>query len=221
MFKNKKDRATATNTQTEQAPSFDKKQFSLTDPASPWVVVNKKRQLDPKDYMPAGLRTPDMNADAGQQVNEQTAAALETLAKTAAGEGVNFKLVSGYRSYATQVNIYDSEVRGFGQAQADRESARPGHSEHQTGWAADLGAANGKCEIRACFVDTAEGKWLAVNAYKFGFIIRYAEGKEHVTGYMYEPWHLRFVGTELATEMYNKKILTLEEFFGLSPSPEY
>ena len=204
-----------------QTQSFDKKQFPLTDPTGPWVVVNKKRRLSPKEYTPAGLRTPNMNVESGQQVNGQTAAALEALNQAAAADGIQLILASGYRSYDSQAAIYDSEVRGFGQAQADRESARPGHSEHQTGWAADLGAANGKCELKACFADTPEGKWLAANAYKFGFIIRYAEGKEHITGYMYEPWHLRYVGTELSTEMHNQKIQTLEEFFNLPAAPEY
>lgn len=221
VLKNKKDEAAAGTKNAQQTPSFDKRRFSLSDPTSPWVVVNKKRQLNPKDYAPADLRTPDMAVDGGQQVNGQTATALESLSKAAASEGVNLKLVSGYRSYDTQITIYDSEVRGFGQSQADRESARPGYSEHQTGWAADLGAANGKCEVEACFVDTTEGKWLAVNAYKYGFIIRYAEGKDLVTGYMYEPWHVRFVGVDLATEMHSKKIQTLEEFFGLPAAPEY
>jgi len=212
----------AENSGGAQTESFDKTQYSLADPASPWLVVNKKRQLSPKDYEPAGLRTPNMAVESSiQQVNEQTAAALEAMAGAAAAEGINLVLISAYRSYDTQAEIYDSEVRGFGQAQADRESARPGHSEHQTGWAADLGAKTGKCEIKACFADTPEGKWLAANAYKYGFIIRYAEGKEHITGYMYEPWHVRYVGTELAAEMQNQGIKTLEEFFGLPAAPSY
>jgi D-alanyl-D-alanine carboxypeptidase len=222
VVKNLKQDKPETAQNADPVDSFNKQQFSLSDPTSPWVVVNKKRPLDPKNYEPSGLRTPDMNVESSeQQVNEQTAAALETLSSAAAAEGISFKLASAYRSYDTQTTIYDSEVRGFGQAQADRESARPGHSEHQTGWAADLGAANGKCELKSCFADTPEGQWLAANAYKFGFIIRYAEGKEHVTGYMHEPWHVRFVGVDLSTEMHEKEIRTLEEFFGLPPAASY
>lgn len=208
--------------QTDQTPPFNKSRYSLTDPTSPWVVVNKKRPLQPMTYAPADLRTPAMEAGlASQQVNDQTAAALENLSRAAAGEGIHLRLVSGYRSYSTQMTIYDSEVRGYGQAQADRESARPGYSEHQSGWAADLGTANGKCDVKSCFADTAEGKWLAANAYKYGFILRYADGKEHVTGYMYEPWHVRYVGTELSTEMHRIGIQTLEEFFNLPAAPDY
>lgn len=207
---------------TEQAPPFDKQQFSLTDPASPWVVVNKQRQLSPKEYAPPSLRLPDMKVESEEmKVNDEAATALERLAAEAAKAGVDLLVVSAYRPFAQQVIIYNSEVRGFGQEQADRESARPGHSEHQTGWAADLGAASGKCRIEACFADTKEGKWLAANAYKFGFIIRYTEGKEAVTGFQYEPWHIRYVGTELATEMHRVSIQTLEEFFGLPAAPNY
>ncbi len=132
-----------------------------------------------------------------------------------------FSLVSAYRSHDTQKVIYDSEVKGFGQVQADRESARPGHSEHQTGWAADLAGPDKKCEIKLCFADTDEGKWLATNAHKYGFIIRYPGGKESITGYQYEPWHLRYVGTALAEEMHGTGIQTLEEFFDLSPASSY
>ncbi|HEY5806065.1 MAG TPA: M15 family metallopeptidase [Candidatus Saccharimonadales bacterium] len=215
----KKEGSAKTSTPTEQ---FNKKLHSLTDPTSPWVVVNKKRQLSPKNYAPTDLRTPSMSiGSASQRVSGQTAVALEALAKAAASEGVNLMIISAYRSYETQINIYNSEVRGFGQAQADRESARPGHSEHQTGWAADIGTASGKCEIKTCFADTSEGQWLAANAYKYGFVIRYPDGKEHITGYMYEPWHIRFVGTELSGEMYKTKTQTLEEFFGLPAAPGY
>jgi D-alanyl-D-alanine carboxypeptidase len=213
-------------TNTAQEPSFDKKKFSLSDPTSPWLVVNKKRALDPIRYAPADLTAPNMElagADSADnmRVNAATAAALTELNTAAIAEDIQLVLVSGYRSYDTQVTVYNSEVKGFGQAQADRESARPGHSEHQTGWAADLAAANGKCKIEACFADTPEGKWLAANAHKHGFVIRYAKNKEHVTGYNFEPWHLRFVGKELAAEMYTKNIATLEEFFSLPAAPGY
>jgi D-alanyl-D-alanine carboxypeptidase len=206
---------------TATVETFDKTQFSLTDPTSMWLVVNKKRPLDPKTYAPNDLRTPDMQVEGDQQVNDQTATALEALNRAAAADGISVELASGYRSYDTQVTIYASEVRAYGQAQADRESARPGHSEHQTGWAADLGTASGTCELKACFADTKEGKWLGANAYKYGFIIRYPDGKEKITGYLYEPWHVRYVGTDLSTEMHNQKIQTLEEFFNLPPAPQY
>jgi D-alanyl-D-alanine carboxypeptidase len=206
----------------QQAPAFDKQRYSLTDPASPWVVVNKKRPLTPKTYEPATLRLPDIDVESEEMVlNDQAATALEKLVADAKQQRINLVLASAYRPYSQQVIIYNSVVKGFGQLQADRESARPGHSEHQTGWAADLGAANGKCRIEACFTETPEGKWLASNAYKYGFILRYADGKESITGYQYEPWHLRYVGTELSTEMRRTNVQTLEEFFGLPAAPNY
>ncbi len=221
-----KDETTTSSSSQVSEPTFDKTQFSLDDPASPWVVVNKQRPLQPKTYTPATLRAPSMvpkntkNTES-MQLNDETAQALEVLFMAAQDEGVEFKLVSGYRSYNTQKTIYDSEVEGFGQAVADQESARPGHSEHQTGWAADLGRTDGKCEIEACFADTSEGQWLAANAYKHGFVIRYAKDKTDITGYVYEPWHLRYVGTALAEEMHRTGIETLEEFFNLPSASNY
>lgn len=214
------------NTAQTNEPAFDKTQFPTDDPASPWVVVNKKRPLDPRTYVPAGLIAPDMplkgNAKTdAMQLHPEAALALEKLDAAAKAEGMEFKLVSAYRSYETQEIIYQSEVEGFGQEVADTESARPGHSEHQTGWAADLVGTNGKCEIEACFADTPEGKWLAANAHTYGFIIRYAKDKTDVTGYVYEPWHIRYVGTILAEEMHRTGTETLEEFFGLPAAPTY
>jgi zinc D-Ala-D-Ala carboxypeptidase len=208
------------------ATSFNKQHYSLSDPASPWLVVNKKRPLSPLTYEPANLRAPDMALAAAatnpsMQMNAEAAEALEKLNTAAQQAGIELVVVSAYRSYDVQKRVYDSEVRGFGKAQADRESARPGHSEHQTGWAVDLGAANGECQIEPCFGDTPEGQWLAQNAHTYGFIIRYTKDKEPITGYQHEPWHLRYVGTELAAELHRTSTKTLEEFFGLPAAPNY
>ena len=113
----------------------------------------------------------------------------------------------------TQDSVYKKEVATYGQAKADTQSAKPGYSEHQTGLAIDVGG--GGCGIEDCFGETAEGKWLASNAYSYGFIIRYQAGKESITGYRAEPWHIRYVGTELSVEMNNTGIQTLEEFFNI------
>jgi D-alanyl-D-alanine carboxypeptidase len=109
----------------------------------------------------------------------------------------------------------------MGQAEADRTSARPGYSEHQTGLAFDVEVSGGKCHLEKCLGETPDGKWVAANAYKYGFIVRYPEGKENVTGYDYEPWHLRYVGTDLASEMHTKSVQTLEEFFNISGGKNY
>lgn len=209
---------------TANEPSFNKAMHSVNDPASLWAVVNKGRIL-PADYSPSDLKTPNIRlrnsaSSPAMKLRSEASSALEQALSAAVNEGINLRLVSGYRSYNTQVSVYGSMVNTYGQARADRESARPGHSEHQTGWAADVGRLDGRCELEACFGETAEGKWLAQNAYKHGFIIRYQEGKENLTGYSYEPWHIRYVGSDLAMEI-QKSLQTLEQFFGLSSSPTY
>jgi len=128
---------------------------------------------------------------------------------------------SAYRSYSYQVSLYGKYVRDQGQSVADTQSARPGYSEHQTGLAVDVEPYDQQCDVEQCFADLPAGKWIAANAYKYGFIIRYTKDKTHVTGYEYEPWHVRYVGVELATEMHNQHIETLEEFFGLPAAPDY
>jgi D-alanyl-D-alanine carboxypeptidase len=112
-------------------------------------------------------------------------------------------------------------VQSEGQAVADTQSARPGYSEHQSGLAADLEPASRKCEVDQCFGDTPEGKWLSANAYKYGFVIRYPLGLDNITGYEYEPWHVRYVGIALSTEMHDEGILTLEQFFAISGGTAY
>ena len=120
--------------------------------------------------------------------------------------GLNIPLVSGYRSYETQENLYNKYVKKDGEKKANTYSAKPGESEHQTGLAFDIGS------VDRSFANTIEAKWLAENAYLYGFIIRYPKDKEEITGYNYEPWHLRYVGQELAKYL-KKNNLTLEEYY--------
>jgi len=211
--------------QKQNGDRFHKAQYSTTDPTSIWVIVNKQHPLNPKNYAPADLTFPNVPlrvpGNESMQVRKQTASALETMFADAKTAGLKLMLSSGYRSYTYQVNLYNGYVQTQGQAMADTQSARPGYSEHQTGLAADIEPSTQKCELEQCFADTPEGKWLAANAYKYGFIIRYTADKVATTGYEYEPWHVRYVGTELATEMHNKGIATLEEFFGVSGGKNY
>lgn len=195
-------------TSQQGSNSFDKSKRSTSDPSSIWVVVNKSRPLNPREYAPT-----DLVDFQGQRMRKEALTALQQIFGAAASEGLQLQALSGYRSYETQQYVYNREVAAFGQEVADSQSAKPGHSEHQTGLSMDVGG--GGCGIEDCFGKTAEGKWAAANAYKFGFIIRYPEGKEATTGYRYEPWHLRYVGKELATEMRKQKVQTLEEFFKL------
>lgn len=203
------------------APSFDKTQFSTDDPASRWVVVNKLRPLQPIDYEPALVRANVTHVYA-PLMRPEAAVALQQMFDAGAAEGAGgMQLQNSYRSYATQVAVHTQQVAQYGQATADAQSARPGFSEHQTGYALDIATVPSVCAIQECFGVTPQGQWLAANAYRFGFVLRYPQGKQAVTGYIVEPWHFRYVGVELATEMHRVGITTLEEFFGLPPAPDY
>ncbi len=127
----------------------------------------------------------------------------------AADLGLTIYISSGFRSYDYQAGLYQRYVERDGKEAADRYSARPGYSEHQSGLAFDLNT------ITDDFKDTDEGRWVAENCYKYGFIIRYPADKEDVTGYMYEPWHIRYLGTEIAEDVYSSG-LCLEEYLGIT-----
>lgn len=197
--------------------------LTVSNPKEIEVVVNKQRKL-PGEYVPDDLVVPDVpfsfdGWNEKKQLRKPAARALEQLFQAAGEENIELVAVSGYRSYQRQKIIYNYNVEVNGREQADQFSARPGHSEHQTGLAMDVSSASVSFSLIQDFGETAEGQWLAEHAHEFGFIIRYPEGKSHITGYAYEPWHLRYVGKEMAEEIYNKQ-LTLEEFFGLAPEQE-
>lgn len=193
------------------------------EPKSMEVVVNKQRKL-PKGYTPPDLIVPDVPFYFDEflpkkQMREEAAHALEELFAAANQDGQDIVAASGYRSYERQKNIYERNVEMYGKEEANTFSARPGTSEHQTGLAMDVTSAQMSFKLDQSFRQTGEGEWLAKNAYKYGFIIRYPKGKQSITGYTYEPWHLRYVGKNVAQEIHNQEI-TLEEFFGLHPSSE-
>jgi D-alanyl-D-alanine carboxypeptidase len=200
---------------TPKTPTFNKKQYSLTDPNSPWVIVNKQHPLDPVSYAPSDL----VSIGNGQQMRAEAASALQKLFADATTAGYTLVADSGYRSYTTQVSTYGSIVKAYGQTYADTVSARPGFSEHQTGWAVDIGT--GACHVADCFGDTAGGKWAQANAYKYGFLLRYPDTLTSVTGYSHEAWHFRYIGIPLATELHNKNVQTLEQFFDVSGGTTY
>jgi D-alanyl-D-alanine carboxypeptidase len=137
-----------------------------------------------------------------------------------AGKGTLI-LNSGFRTYKNQQWLYSRTRETRGLAVAEKLSARPGHSEHQLGLAADFSVKGQGCVIMVCFGKTEAGMWLAENAHEFGFVLRYPKGYKPITGFQYEPWHFRYVGIELATEMKTKGIKTLEEFWGLESAPDY
>jgi D-alanyl-D-alanine carboxypeptidase len=120
------------------------------------------------------------------------------------------------------VSVYQGWVDSLGQEAADLTSARPGYSEHQTGLAIDVNALPDQgCALEPCWGNTPHSQWIASNAWRFGFIVRYQEGQTPITGYEYEPYHLRYVGLEIAKDMHDRGILSLEQYFGLDPAPDY
>ena len=147
----------------------------------------------------------------GDGLTSETVAAFEAMRAEAAAAGHSLYISSGFRSYWAQESIYNRYVAADGQAEADRYSARPGHSEHQSGLTFDL---NCICES---FGHQADGIWVRDNAHRFGFVVRYPQGKEAITGYIWEPWHLRHLGVSVATELYSSG-LTLEEYLGITSS---
>lgn len=196
---------------------------SLRDPARLWAVVNKSLPLAPIDYAPATLaRTGLIATSQSVDLRADAAAALDRMAAALqdAGAGV-LGMNNGYRSYGLQVATYSGHVNSRGQATADQISARPGFSEHQTGLALDVVACGGGCGGIAAFGESSESEWVAAHAWEYGFIVRYEEGATGTTGYVPEPWHLRYIGPELAAAYHEGGYRTLEEFFGLPAAPDY
>lgn len=159
-----------------------------------WVLVDKSNGLSP-DFVPEEL-VPLKNFAGPLVVNREdmllerrAAEALAEMAEGAAGDGVTLDVSSAYRSYDYQKGLFERHVSQLGVEEASRVSARPGHSQHQLGTAVDFGS------ITPAFGDTEAGKWLAREAWRFGFSLSYPEGAEEITGYSYEPWHFRYIGT--------------------------
>ncbi|KEO81904.1 M15 family metallopeptidase [Tumebacillus flagellatus] len=214
---------TTPSDQTKPAPQPDKSPADYPHdphktPDSITVLVNKESNPLPDGYRPADLYD-DPNLpfifsghDEKRLLRKPAALALEKLFAAAKKDGIQLAGVSGFRSYELQKTLFDGYVQQQGEAEARRYSAVPGHSEHQTGLAIDVSGGTGACAAENCFGVTPEAKWLAKHAYEYGFIIRYPEGKEAITGYAYEPWHIRYVGEELAKTLTDKG-LTMEEYF--------
>lgn len=205
---------------------FDKTARSIDDPTSIWFVVDKTRPIpDASTYIPPDLV--DLRSDIPNPydypLRQEAADALAVMADAATAEiGQQLVAQSGYRAYDIQEIVYNRYVAQLGTAGADLTSARPGYSEHQTGMAIDILATGSGCSLDGpCFGDTTAGQWLAANAYRFGYLLSYPADKTAVTGYEYEPWHFRYVGVDLATEMHTQGVTTLEEFFGLPAAPGY
>jgi D-alanyl-D-alanine carboxypeptidase len=194
---------------------------SLDDPTSLDVIVDKRRPLNPRTFVPLDLVRVPVPHTNPPLLRREAAAAVVRLVQAAGEARVRLLAISAYRSFAAQQRVYREDLRRFGRAGADRQTARPGYSEHQTGLAIDLGARSGRCALAACFGSMPEGRWIATNDWRFGFVLRYPRGAEAVTGYEYEPWHLRYVGSGLADRIHRAGDPPLETFFGLPAAPGY
>lgn len=181
------------------------------------VMVNKQRSLPsgyvPKDLVEVNVPFSFSGKSDKKKLRKVAAHALEDLFAQADSEGIHFFGVSGYRSYKLQKSIFTYNVKTQGYTEARRYSAYPGTSEHQTGLSIDISAKSVGNQLDPKLGATAEGKWLQAHCADYGFIIRYPNGKEAITGYAYEPWHVRYVGKKIANEIMSQG-LTLEEYFG-------
>jgi D-alanyl-D-alanine carboxypeptidase len=183
-------------------------------PNSLWIIVNKTHPI-PADYAPSPIKIPDVTtrtdkSDDERSVRSDITTPLQDMFAQAVTDGHQLMIGSAYRSAALQKTYFDNLAASVGEEAANQAVARPGQSEHQTGLAIDISTLSQQCYLDKCFATTDDGLWLLNNSYKFGFILRYPEGKELITGYQYEPWHFRYVGIDLATALHESN-LTLDE----------
>lgn len=190
---------------------------TIPTPSDPslWNVVNREFPLEDSSYRPTDLVLPNLptnqeKTQEEQMVRQAIVDSLSSMLAAAESAGYNLFIASGYRSFDLQTMYYTNYVNTYGQTEADMFSARPGTSEHQTGLAVDLSLSSRLCYLEVCFGETEAGKWLSANAHEYGFIIRYPQNKSEVTGYQFEPWHLRFVGEDLAKAL-GESEMTLDE----------
>ena len=199
-------------------PTIDpEKDPRFFDADSLLIVANKKHKL-PDGYVPEDLAYPEVEMRYNDwTLRMEAAVALEEMFAAAENDRIHLVMGSGYRGEEFQKVLYDGYLEEGGQEYADSISSRPGYSDHQTGLATDLCGQDETYDLNQDFENTAEGKWLAANAYKYGFIMRYPKGKEEITGYAYEPWHFRYVGKDSAKEIHDAGAnMTFEEYYHLS-----
>lgn len=188
---------------------------SLVSATGNLVLVNKKYPLN-SSYVPSNLINPNVPSvnESKTKMTPEAAKALEALFFKANNDNIKLTAISGYRSYTRQNEIFASSIRKYGSvAAANQFSARPGQSEHQTGLAMDISSPSVNYTLTQSYAKTREGEWLKNNAPQFGFIVRYSKGKENITGYQFEPWHLRYVGKSASLNITSRSI-TLEEYLG-------
>ncbi len=209
-----------TTTTTPKTDSTDKevtnKPVEKADINNEYLILVNKEHALPENYVPNDLVEPKVpfsfkGKDPKRQMRNEAANALEQLFEAADNDEIELYAQSGYRSYERQKAIFTYNANRKGQAVANQTSAIPGQSEHQTGLAMDVTSKEVNFDLIQGFAESEAGEWLAWVAPKYGYIIRFPKGKERITGYQYEPWHLRYVGKEVAGEI-TKRGITLEEY---------
>lgn len=192
-----------------QSPSDGLTDLERQEPERLLAVVSRTRPVDPLDYVP-----PDLVRwrDGPYELRAEVAEHLGRLVDDAAAAGLGLRVISGFRSYRTQAETHASWVRRRGRRAAEAVSARPGHSEHQTGLAVDVDSTDGFCYLDACFGDTPEGRWVGRHAHRHGFVLSFPRGTRHRTGITYEPWHLRYVGPTAAGRMRRWGVALLADY---------
>ncbi|WP_322526615.1 M15 family metallopeptidase [Marinococcus luteus] len=189
----------------------------LENPSATDALINREYHL-PSDYEPENLVIPDVafpfeGEPQKKYMREEAAAQLESMFTDAEEEEIELSAVSGYRSYDRQESIFAANAEEDGEEEANKYSARAGESEHQSGLAMDVSTSSVGYSLTTDLGDTEEGEWLEENAHEYGFVIRYPEDKTDITGYQYEPWHVRYVGEDLAGTLHENDWV-LEEYYG-------
>ncbi len=190
---------------------------NYNEPSSSWVLVSKTNPLTNQSYVPSSLTVPAVKTRTDKTIAEQSLRsdiepAIKALFGAANTAGHDIMVASGYRSFEQQQIYYSNYSRLYGETAANKFSARPGQSEHQTGLAFDISLSSRACYLEVCFGETDAGKWLAAHSYEYGFILRYPADKTEITQYQYEPWHFRYVGQDLARALHESG-LTLDEAY--------
>ncbi|MGB3023517.1 MAG: M15 family metallopeptidase [Candidatus Saccharimonadales bacterium] len=189
------------------------------DPSSLWVVISKEHPISKPDYRPRDLAIAPTSVatNTAKSIDEQSMRQTifeptVSLFADAKKAGHDIMIASGFRSYELQRSYFDNYSRVSGEEAANKYSARPGQSEHQTGIAFDISLSSRECYLETCFGETSAGRWLAAHAHEYGFILRYPDDKTEITQYQYEPWHFRYVGKDLAGALTTSG-LTLDEAY--------
>lgn len=217
LFAGSSDTDTAAETASASPTADPESDPRFSDPSSILICANKTHPL-PEGYEPSDLVYVNVAQKYGTgRLREEAATAMTEMFSAAKQEGVTLMLGTAYRDENLQTELYNGYVAQSGQEYADTISSRPGYSEHQTGLCADIGGEDDETYLEQEFINTPAGQWLYNNAWKYGYILRYPEGKQDITGYTFEPWHYRYVGKDTAAAIHDAgENMTFEEFFGLS-----